>query len=98
MIQPIKKASKASPKDLRLNKTRKEYAQYMFEADIKAKKGSQLQMFKEMNCKTKTPTVDFKKKILDSNKKSPKLKSPTTLTLIQKKQYKSISNLPSFKF
>ena len=38
----------------------------MFEADTKTKKGSQLQMFKELNSKTKTPTVEFKKKILKS--------------------------------
>ena len=98
MIQSVKKASKASPKYLRLKETRKEYDQYMFEADIKAKKGSQLQMFKEMNSKTKTPTIDFKKKILDSNKKSPKLKSPTMMLIQKKSHYKSISNLPSFKF
>jgi hypothetical protein len=54
------KKSKCSPKYLRLKDYRKEYDQYMFEAETKPKKGSQLQKFKEMNSRqaaVKTITV-----------------------------------------
>lgn len=71
----------------------------MFEADIKAKKGSQLQLFKELNSKTKTPTLGTNRKLLEGNKspvlgkKSPKLTKKSPL-IVKKSHNKSISNLP----